>query len=41
MVKFSSGDGTQSVISKTVLFHPLSESCFVREMPNCILFGYH
>lgn len=40
-VKFSSGDGTQLVISKTMLFLPFSESYVVREMPNCILFGYH
>lgn len=40
-VRFSSGNGTWLVISKTMLFHPFSESYCVREMPNCILFGYH
>lgn len=34
-------DGTKLVISKAKLFSPFTESFFVREMPNCILFGYH
>lgn len=29
------------MIGKNVLFHPFSESYFVREIPNFILFGYH
>lgn len=39
-VKFSDG-GTQLTIGKSMLFHPFSESYFVREIPNFILFGYH
>lgn len=39
-VRFRDG-GMQLMIGKSMLFHPFSESCFVREIPNFILFGYH
>lgn len=39
-VRFSDGD-TQLMIGKNMVFHPFSESYFVREIPNFILFGYH